>query len=552
MLRVRLRSTVLRLVFVTAVFSLASGAGKPAAAQPAAAGPDALLRKLADQYVPTDAQAAAFASTQTLLTREGSEMMPREVITAAGMKGLGFDPLTIDVVIGCTIILPDSPPLAGAVIHTSAPLPAAGLLPELKTEPAELAGKTYSRALQPIEPSHCRVDDHTLIVAMEPMLQLMLAEKKASPLRTLLAKATLKNDVTAVAALETLRPMIDMARQQMGEVPPPFAPLLKIPDHIEMAQLTVNVRDGLSTKLTLVSQDEAGAKELTKLLNTARAFGKQAALMQIAAQPKSEDPIEQAMQQYMRRLTEFQIDQLTPKQEGKRVEFGYQANSGVATTGVMVALLLPALQVAREAARKAQSINNLRQIGIGLHNHLSAHRTFPAFANFDGEGKPLLSWRVHILPYIEQQTLYEQFHLDEPWDSEHNRKLIEHMPGAYASPNQSRTVPGTTVYLALAAEDSLLGAKPLHPRDIKDGLSNTIAVVEANDENAVIWTKPEDLPFDATSPMAGLGAMRKETTLLLLGDGSCFGMLNAVLAKRIAAMVTTNGSETVPPLNFPQ
>src|SRR5262249_34008276 len=75
-----------------------------------------------------------------------------------------------------------------------------------------------------------------------------------------------------------------------------------------------------------------------------------------------------------------------------------------------------------EANRK-QSQNNLKLIGLAFHNYLSTYGVFPASASFKKGKKPLLSWRVAILPFIEQEALYKKFKLDEPWDSPHNKKL---------------------------------------------------------------------------------------------------------------------------------
>jgi len=83
---------------------------------------------------------------------------------------------------------------------------------------------------------------------------------------------------------------------------------------------------------------------------------------------------------------------------------------------------------ARDAARRTQSINNLKQIALALHCYHDVHKTFPAASYPDEHGRPRLSWRVAILPYVQQIGLYRQFHLDEPWDSQHNKRLIERMP----------------------------------------------------------------------------------------------------------------------------
>src|SRR5262249_26080186 len=93
--------------------------------------------------------------------------------------------------------------------------------------------------------------------------------------------------------------------------------------------------------------------------------------------------------------------------------------------------LIDAVQRVRDAAKRMQSANNLRQIALAMHNYHDTFGAFPPAAIYDKNGKALLSWRVMILPFIEQDALYKEFHLDEPWDSEHNKKLLEQLPPVY-------------------------------------------------------------------------------------------------------------------------
>lgn len=201
-----------------------------------------------------------------------------------------------------------------------------------------------------------------------------------------------------------------------------------------------------------------------------------------------------------------------------------------ATAPVAVALLLPAVQAARESARRMQSQNNLKQVALSMHIHHDTWRGLPAAYSLTKEGKPGLSWRVHLLPYLEQQVLYEQFHLDEPWDSEHNKKLIAKMPPTYRSPN-SRAEEGKTTYLAVVGKNAII-VPPAdsdkgkeHPigstfASVVDGLSNTIMVVETTDELAVIWTRPGDFEVDDKDPFKGLVNAASRGFHAALGDGS--------------------------------
>ncbi|HMC89933.1 MAG TPA: DUF1559 domain-containing protein, partial [Gemmataceae bacterium] len=79
-------------------------------------------------------------------------------------------------------------------------------------------------------------------------------------------------------------------------------------------------------------------------------------------------------------------------------------------------------------AADTKCANNLKQLGLALHNYHDTYGRFPAVANFDKDGKPLLSWRVHLLPFLDEGQLYREFHLNEPWDSAHNKKLVSRLP----------------------------------------------------------------------------------------------------------------------------
>jgi hypothetical protein len=197
-------------------------------------------------------------------------------------------------------------------------------------------------------------------------------------------------------------------------------------------------------------------------------------------------------------------------------------------------------------ADRSQSMNNLKMIGLAMHNYESSWKHLPARASFDKEGKPLVSWRVLILPYIEQETLYKQFKLDEPWDSPNNKKLIPQMPSVYASPFSKFGKNGKTTYLGVTGKGSMFdGKQGLRFSDVVDGTSNTIMVVEANDKKAVYWTQPEDFPIDTKEPLAGLVHENREDFFALFGDGSAHAVRATIRPERLRALFTRNGGEDV-------
>ena len=227
------------------------------------------------------------------------------------------------------------------------------------------------------------------------------------------------------------------------------------------------------------------------------------------------------------------------------------AIAGIVTGGVtsvmivpiMIALLLPAVQAAREAAYRQVSINNLHQMSHALQNHLDAKGTFPAAGGGPGSQ---LSWRVQILPFIEEGTLYSQFHLDEPWDSEHNRALLDKMPEVFKSPGRDLPA-GKTSYLAVTGPGTAFGdgTTGAGMRDFRDGLSNTAMIIEADADQAVDWTKPDDWQFNPSDPERGLGKLRRNGFLAAFGDSHIEFVNQQTDPEVVKAIMTRDGGERV-------
>jgi Protein of unknown function (DUF1559) len=183
--------------------------------------------------------------------------------------------------------------------------------------------------------------------------------------------------------------------------------------------------------------------------------------------------------------------------------------------------LAPVLRRGLELVVQVQCTNNLKMLTLAAQNYENNNGALPAVAIVDKAGKPLLSWRVHLLPYLEEAKLYQEFHLDEPWDSEHNKKLIARMPAVFRGPSPWLNAAGKTIFLAPTGKGTAWpgGPKGLRIFDFNDGTSQTIYLVTADNSHAVEWTKPEDLKFDPAKPHAGLG---RHSGLYLFGmaDGS--------------------------------
>ncbi len=478
-------------------------------------------------YLPPDATAGIVLHPSRVLSAPESELLPLEVISAAGKKEWGLDPLELEWVVGTIVVSSSGPPMFGLVLRTSAPVDDSALLPSLKrnTDAQTLDGRPYYRAQDPmIMPSIYLPDDRTVIIAQEGMLQKILKSRRDTQpgkVGRLLQEMTPLPDAVLVLDFEPLRPLVQGFLMQ-DPPPPQFRAIEAIPALVQTAELHADIVGSPHFYIALHAKSAADAMKLQNVLSEIMETGKQTLLSQLQEAGSDDDPIRLAMAQYVERLADRYFGYLRPERKGKVVFKDIQGEKDMqmATIGIMVALILPAVQAAREAARRSQAMNNLKQLGLALLNYHDLTQKFPARAVFDSEGRPLLSWRIQILPFIECNDLYDQFHLDEPWDSEHNRKLIPLMPEVFANPSAPQE-PGKAHYLGLVGPGTLFEGSEGHAfRDITDGTSNSIMLVEVNPDRAVIWTKPEDIPFDPENPLDGLGNAHPGGFNVLFCDGS--------------------------------
>ena len=165
---------------------------------------------------------------------------------------------------------------------------------------------------------------------------------------------------------------------------------------------------------------------------------------------------------------------------------------GLGVVGLVIALLAPVYRGSGPAARRAQCINNLKQIALALHNYEQAHKALPPAYTVDAKGRPLHSWRTLILPYLEQESLYQTIDLSKPWNDPANARAFDAAPLVFRCP-ESVEPRNTTTYLAIVAPNGcFLPTRSRRLAEITDAHESTLMVIEAGQENAVPWMAPID------------------------------------------------------------
>ncbi|MEX0936573.1 MAG: DUF1559 domain-containing protein [Pirellulales bacterium] len=547
----RIAAGLLMAVVVTAGSVTSTPAQQEADAQPP---------QLDLSYIPEGAVAASVTFPRRMMTREDMQLLPIEIISALGKRDVGIDPVDIETAIFIvTATSQQRSPQPAFILYTIRPYEAAAVAAKIVPGAGQQIenGRTIYQSQRLSGFSLHMPNQRTMLFApLDTLKAMMSADDAQGHLHARLRQMDTSADVFWVVSVETLRPMIKPMLDQ-APIPPQLAELRKLVDVVSSIEVTVDDIGavlGISAggaKIVLRGSNEQDAAEIERLVKQGLEVGRMMVNAQIVQefQNQNMDSVQQATLTYLQRLSNTLFQAVQPEREGQTVAISIDHSLGnIGTTGMLVGLLLPAVNSAREAARRMESQNNLKQIALAMHVYHAQANHLPARASFDEEGNALLSWRVHLLPYLEQEALYDQFKLDEPWDSPHNKQLIAQMPKIYKTPNTANIADGKTVYQVPVGEGTIFpGTEETTFAEIRDGTSNTILALEVDADEAVEWTKPEDYQVDPDRPMRGLGNLRPQHFLAAFADGSVRVIQSSVDPATLKAMFTASGGEAVRP-----
>lgn len=383
------------------------------------------------------------------------------------------------------------------------------------------------------------VDSNTVVVGSEPSVK----EVGTNPAMPSYVDAGLMDGTSPIQVLYSPTNPDAVFRHPQAKIPPqvpiPPAAMAVAQNFLANANgvfIGLDLTNDLGVNLSVRCKDSGSATQMVSDMNAATEESKAA---------QANQPANPMMMPFMN-IQKAMEESLTMEASGDIFRSTQSAKGGGQQLGAFIpmamAMVGPAIQQAQQAAKRTQSKNNLKMIGLAMHNFHSIYGRFPNSASVDGNGKPLLSWRIHLLPFLGHEDLYKQFALDEPWDSPTNMPLVAMMPDVYKSP-QVASEPGKTIYIVpVGLGTAFEMQKGRGMREFTDGTSNTILLLEGAEESAVVWTQPADLLFDPLDPKRGV-RNSPAGFQVVFADGSAQFISNQASDLTLKGMFTRNGAD---------
>ena len=376
-------------------------------------------------------------------------------------------------------------------------------------------------------------DDKTLVIGPIDSVKQRIREKKtgAATGNKLLAKLEPGADLAIAVNSEPYAELMEQLAKRA-----PMVPVIPLLPQVKSFSASLNPTGKPGTKLVQMvatTTDDKSAGMLSDLLKGFLAFGKQSLGTSV---PQGRDDDEKKLRELL--LKTAQSASLT--QAATRLDFTVTIPDGY---DQLSDLMKGPLEKALAAERAARRMNSLRELALAFHNYESAYRKFPG-AGRAAEGPVGLSWRVHLLPFVDQAPLYFEFKLDEPWDSEHNKKLVARMPDLFKTEGVTESGK-TSLHVFSGAGAPFADDQAPSLASITDGLSNTILIVEAGPETAVEWTKPGGLDFDPKDPLKALGTMTDDFIRVVMFDGVSKILPKSIKPETLRRLIESRDGERV-------
>ncbi len=435
------------------------------------------------------------------------------------------------------------PPPSGYIIRSAKPQEWKQVFSrlELSTEEVQHAGQTYLRLTRKRVAGGLLTvytpDDRTAVLAADDLLRVLIEDRKEPKSRHSWDEAwsqLARGQLNAVLETRWLRRRLNQGEIKLGTV----APLLeKVPTYA----LSINLDLELSANLVATVGAALDVKPVTETLQALLTLGRNT-VPSLKEHAADAGQFREANDWTLGILTTL-LDKARIEATGQTVRLQTSSPIDVANVARIIGSFVSTAQV---ESTRFRSVNNLKQIGLAFHNFADIYGHLPPPVQYGGKtGKVPYSWRVALLPYLEQQELYNSYNFDESWDGPSNSKLLDKMPPVYGYPGVFGTSKTLTAYFVFTGAQTMLGKgdKPSYA-DVTDGASNTILAFEA--KRNVPWTKPEDIPFDPKLPVPQIGGFTQDGANVVFGDCSVRYLRKAINSPAVLkALITRAGGEVI-------
>ncbi len=476
----------------------------------------------------------------------------KEETIAGAIKKFGVGPSEVEEIVVLFSLVERQPgypqPLPTVILHFTRDVDAKEVLTKMQALESSPGSQQHIREVRVggktcLDPGGILMsyapNKNTIVLAPKEVMEkiVAIAEPKG-PLLERLKKADADQDVIIALAPEAypgLDKILEAARQH---APPLLVNYLDVAKTVRGGTTTFSLTAPRLLRVVLDTTNAEAAENLEDLLQGSLSMASGGLMLAKQSMPKET----RTKFAPLVKLAEQLVEGAKATKSGSQVIVEVKRPASLDSAGPsIVSTVLQSVMEARAATRRAVQMNNMKQISLAMVQYEIAQGNYPPAAS-EKEGKPLLSWRVAILPYLEEETLYRRFHLDEPWDSPHNLEVAKTMPSVFQSPDSPRN--GKTRVMVFTGKGAAFnGGKTISNRDIRDGPSRTIMCVEAGPDKAVPWSKPEDLPFDAEHPLAALGKVSPQGFIAAFFDGSVYPL--KVDNKTLKALITPDGGEVI-------
>jgi hypothetical protein len=397
------------------------------------------------------------------------------------------------------------------------------------------ANRTYYAGARPRSPALFLASDRVFVVGPEKGVRQLLsrhaARQEQGKWNEALSLAA--RDHAVVAGLDT-----ELLKNEFARNPPSLAWLWKPVLQGERTTLIADLKEDVRLDLRLTFAGDELAHKQEKSLKTELFVVKE--YLAHFRKDNSHDPEGAARLRPIFEQIQAALKTLAVRRQQAEVSLSAPADADLAKA------ILVELAIREKEARLArlQSADNMRLLVRAMHRYRAQHDAFPPAALRTKDGKPLVSWRVLLLPYLDENSLFQQFKLNEPWSSRHNKKLLGKIPRVF-SPVLAKKDPFATFYQVFVGPGAAFEEKQAtRTPEITNGAAQTLLIVEAGE--AVPWTKPADLAFDVARPLPRLGGLFHDSFHAALADGTVRFLNGRQLTERtLKAIITRNGGDDV-------